>query len=201
MLVFDLVSQADSFENLNSMMLLIRNMESERCKILVRNELEKLGLRYKKVEIGEVEVKEDISLEKLKLFDRALRINGLELIENKANLLIDKIKEAIAQLVYHSDDLPKPNYSDFISQKVKHDYSYLSNLFSNKLGVTIEKYIILQKIARVKEILMYDKLSLSDIAFTLHYSSVAHLSNQFKKVTGLTPSFYRHLRNSRGNKT
>jgi AraC-like DNA-binding protein len=179
------------------MMLQIRNMESDRCKTMVRNELSKLGLHYKSVELGEVELKGKISGEKLQLIDIALRNSGLELIGDKKIGLIERIKDAVYQLIYLSDDLPKPNFSDFISKKVNYDYAFLSNLFSGQLGVTIEKYIIVQKIERVKELLVYDKRSLNDIAYMLHYSSVAHLSSQFKKITGLTPSFFRQLLNTK----
>ncbi len=183
------------------MMLHIRNMESGRCKAMVKNELNKLGLHYKTVELGEVELKENISREKLQLIDIALRDAGLELMNDKKSHLIEKIKTAIYQLIYLSDDLPKPNFSDYISKKVNHDYNYVSNLFSGAQGITIEKYIIAQKIERVKELLVYCELSLSDIAYKLQYSSVAHLSNQFKKVTGLTPTFFRQLRNSSRHKS
>lgn len=182
-------------------MLHIRNMESSRCKAMVVNELNKLGLHYKTVELGEVELKENLSREKLLLIDIALKSAGLELINDKKSLLVEKIKAAIYQLIYLSDNLPKPNYSDYISKKVNHDYNYLSNLFSRLQGITIEKYIIAQKIERVKELLVYDELSLSDIAYKLQYSSVAHLSNQFKKVTGLTLSFFRQLRNTSRRKS
>jgi len=179
------------------MMLQIRNMESDRCIAMVKNELNKLGLHYKSVILGEVELKENISREKLQLIDIALRNAGLELMDDKRIRLIEKIKAVINQLIYLSDDLPKLNFSDYISKKVNYDYAYLSNLFSGVQGVTIEKYIITQKIERAKELLVYGELSLSDIAFRLHYSSVAHLSNQFKKVTGLTPSFFRQCWNKR----
>jgi len=176
-------------------------MESGRCKAMVVNELNRLGLHYKTVELGEVELKENISGEKLKLIDIALKSAGLELMNDKKSRLVEKIKAAIYQLIYLSDDLPKPNYSDYISKKVNHDYNYISNLFSGVQGITIEKYIIAQKIKRVKELLVYDELSLSDIAYKLQYSSVAHLSNQFKKVTGLTLSFFRQLRNTSRRKS
>lgn len=175
------------------MMLQIRNMESDRCIMLVKNELTRLGLNYKTVELGEVELKENLSAEKLRLIDVALRNAGLELMADKKNLIIDKIKVAIHQLIFFSDNITKPNFSEYISKKVNRDYTYVSNLFSSVQGVTIEKFIIAQKIERVKEMLVYDELSLSDIAFKLQYSSVGHLSNQFKKVTGLTPSFFRHF--------
>ena len=175
-------------------MLRIRNMESDRCKIVVRNELNKLGLQYKTVKLGEVELKENISFEKWQLFDIGLRNVGLELMTDKKNRIIEGIKDAIKQWICLSDDNPEQNYSDYISKKVNQDYAYISNLFSGMQGVTIEKYIIEQKIERVKELLTYSKNSLTDIAYTLQYSSVAHLSNQFKKITGLTPTFFRNLR-------
>ncbi len=176
-------------------------MQSSRCETIVRNELNKLGLPYNKIELGKVEVKGIIPEEYLKTLDIALKNSGLELIYSKEKLLINRIKETINQLVYLSDDLPKPNFSDYISKKVNYDYAYLSNLFSGIQGVTIEKYIIAQKIDRIKELLAYGELSLSDIAFKLHYSSVAHLSNQFKKVTGLSPSHFIQLRNNRLHKS
>lgn len=173
------------------MVIQIRNMESDRCIATVKNELNKLGFHYKRVKLGEAELKEKISSEELQLIDNALRNAGLELIGDKNDRLIEKIKIAVNQLVYLSEDLPKPNISDYLSKRINSDYAYLSNIFSSLQGVTIEKYIISQKIERAKELLVYGKTSLADIAFKLHYSSVAHLSNQFKKVTGLTPSFFR----------
>lgn len=169
-------------------------MESSRCIAIVKDELIRNGLQYKSVEIGEVELKGKISESKLALIDIALRNSGLEIINDKRKLIIQKIKDAIHQLIYFSDYLNKPMYSEYICKYVNYDYSFLSNLFSGEQGVTIEKYIIEQKIDRVKELLVYGKLSLSDIAFKLQYSSAAHLSNQFKKVTGLTPSYFRQLR-------
>jgi AraC-like DNA-binding protein len=175
------------------MMLHIRNMESDRCKTVVRNELTKLGLHYKKVELGEVELRENLSGEKLQIIDSALRDAGLELMYDKNNRIVEKIKTAVHQLIYLSDEMPKQNFSEYISSKVNRDYTYLSNLFSGIQGTTIEKYIISQKIERIKELLRFEKLSLSNIAFRLKYSSVAHLSNQFKKITGFTPSFFRQM--------
>lgn len=177
------------------MILHIRNMKSERCKILVRSELEKLNLLYQKVEIGEVEVKGNPTRAKLLQFNNALRCMGLELMDSEKILLVKRIKNTIKEYIFLSDGLHKENFTDFVSKKLKLNYVYLSNLFSSQQGVTIEKYIIEQKIERVKELLAYSELSVNDIAFKLHYSSVAHLSNQFKKITGLTPSFFRQLRN------
>jgi len=167
---------------------------------MVENELKKFGLQYKAVSLGKVELKENISREKLNLIDRGLRNAGLELMEDRKILLIEKIKAAIYQLIYLSDDIPKPNFSEYIRLRVGRDYTSLSNLFSGSQGITIEKYIISQKIERVKELLVYNKISISDIAFKMQYSSVAHLSNQFKRVTGLTLSFFKKLRSQRRQK-
>ncbi|WP_319478839.1 AraC family transcriptional regulator [uncultured Draconibacterium sp.] len=176
------------------MILKIKNMESSRCKTLVKQEMTRLGFHEISVELGEVEFEGDISNEELQLFDSALKNLGLEILVDKRSRLIAKIKDAVDQLVYLTDDLPRPNYSEYISQKVNLSYSSLSNVFSAMENTTIEKYIIAQRIERVKELLIYSDLSLSDIAFKMHFSSVAHLSNQFKKVTGLTPSFFRKNR-------
>lgn len=178
------------------MILQIRYMESGCCIRVVKNELYKLGLHYKTVKLGKVELKETISVEKLQLIDTALRNAGLEIINDNKNLLVEKVKAIIHQLIYLSDNLPKPNFSDYISEKVKRNYTHISYLFKSVEGVTIEKYIIGVKIERVKELLVYNQLSLNEISYRLKYSSVAHLSNQFKKITGLTPSFYRKLRNA-----
>jgi AraC-like DNA-binding protein len=178
------------------MVLQIRNMESARCVTLVKSELDKLGIVYKKVELGKAELNYHISEHYLNILDIALKECGLELIMDKYDLLIDKVKAVVHELVYLSDELPKPIFSEFIRKKVDHDYTSLSILFSSLQGITIDKYIIIQKIERVKELLVYSELSINDIAFKLQYSSVAHLSNQFKKVTGLTPSFFRQRRNT-----
>jgi AraC-like DNA-binding protein len=175
------------------MMLSIKNMESNRCKDFVRNELIRLGIPYKSVELGEVKLIEDVSAEKLQLMDIALRNAGLELMQDKKFQLVEKIKAAIHQLIYFSDELQKPNVSRFISKRVNYDYSYLSKMFAALKGVTIEKYIISEKIERAKKLIVFNKLSLADIAFKMQYSSVAHLSAQFKKITGLTPSSFKEL--------
>ena len=177
------------------MILKIKNMESSRCKTLVKHEMDKLGLQNITVELDEVEFEGDISDEKLRLVDSALKNLGLEILVDKRSRLVAKIKDAVYQLVYLTDDLPKQNYSDYISEKVNVSYSTLSNIFSAKENNTVEKYIIIQRIERVKELLLYSDISLGDIAFKMQFSSVAHLSNQFKKVTGLTPSFFRNNRN------
>lgn len=177
------------------MILRIKNMESSRCKTMVMHEMNKLGLQNITVELGEVDFKGNMSNENLKLFDSALKDLGLELLVDKRSLLIAEIKNAVYQLVYLTDDLPKLNYSDYISEKLNVSYSSLVNIFSARENITIEKYIIAQRIERVKELLIYSDINLNDIAFKMHYSSVNHLSNQFKKVTGLTPAFYRNNRN------
>jgi len=166
-------------------------MESSRCITLVRTELDNLGILYKTVELGQAELKRNITKDKLKMLDFSLRKAGLELMNDKRKCIVEKIKAAVNEMIYYSDDFPKQIISEFISKRVNYDYTYLSNLFSDDQGVTIEKYIITQKIERVKELLVYEEISLNDIAFKLQYSSVAHLSNQFKKITGLAPSFYR----------
>ena len=176
------------------MILKVKNMVSSRCKSFVQSELNKLGVYDITVDLGEVELSEKLPEEKLRLLDIALRSAGLELLEDKTDNLVEQIKAAVHDLVYHTDDIPKPNYSDFICQKVDLSYTSLSNTFSKTQGTTIEKYIIEQRIERVKELLIYTDLSLDDMAFKLHYSSVAHLSNQFKKFTGMTPSFFRNQR-------
>ena len=173
------------------MILKIRNMVSSRCITFVENELNKLGLFKRSVEMGGVELKDTISPEKMQLLNTSLKNGGLEIIEDKIAHLINEIKTAVYDLINHFDDLPKPNYSEYISQKVNFHYTHLSSVFSKELGISIEKYIIEQRIERVKELLVYTDQGLTDISFKLNFSSVAHLSNQFKKVTGLTPSYFR----------
>lgn len=183
------------------MILKIRNMATSRCTTFVKDELNKLGLYDVTVELGEVELRENISTEKLQLLNTSLKYGGLEIIEDKKVHLINEIKAAINDLIYNFDDLPKPNYSEYISEKINFNYTHLSSTFSKDQGISIEKYIIAQRIERVKEMLVYSDLGLTDISFKLNFSSVAHLSNQFKKLTGLTPSYYRSkvARNKSGN--
>jgi len=182
------------------MRLQIRNMESERCKTIVKEELNRLGLLYDSVELGEVELKENLSVEELQAINAALKKSGLELIVDNTNQLIEKIKMAINHLVYSSDDLLRPNTSEYLSKRVNYDYNYISKIFSNVEGITIEKYIIRERIDRVKKLLITGNFSLSEIAYMLLYSSVAHLSNQFKKVTGLTPNDFKQLMDTRYQK-
>ncbi len=168
-------------------------MVSIRCKMLVKAELETLDLHPLVVELGEVTIKENISAEKQQSLKIALFKSGLELMEDKKMVLFEKIKNVIIEMIYYSDELPEINLSDYLSKKLSCNYIYLSNLFSEVKGTTIEHYIIAHKIERAKELLMHDELTLTDIAYKLHYSSVAHLSNQFKKVTGLTASFFKNM--------
>ncbi len=176
------------------MKIYIKYMVSRRCKILVQDELHKLGLHYETVELGEVEIKEPITDEQRDRLGAALVKSGLELMNDKRAILIEKIKNIIVQIVHYTDDGLKTKNSDFISEKLGHDYTYLANLFSETTGTTIEHYIIAQKIERVKELLLYDELSLTEIANKLGYSSLGHMSNQFKKSTGLTPTYFKQLK-------
>ncbi|HMR20295.1 MAG TPA: AraC family transcriptional regulator, partial [Sphingobacterium sp.] len=156
-------------------------------------ELEKLGLKAVKIKLGEVILENELSEEQQQRLDRGLSLLGFERIDDKKSRIIEQIKAIIIDLVHHQENDMKINLSDILRAEMRHDYNYLSNLFSEVEGVTIEKYFIAQKIEKVKELLVYDELSLSEIAFRLNYSSVAYLSNQFKKVTGLTPSHFKKI--------
>ena len=168
-----------------------------RCKMVVKEELTKLGLHYTTVELGEAEILEKISDDHREQFRAALLVSGLELMDDKKSVLIQKIKNIIIELAHYSEEPLRVNLSEFLSQKLDHDYTYLANLFSEVQGTTIEKFFIAHKIERVKELLVYDELNLTEIAYLMHYSSVAHLSTQFKKVTGLTPSYFKQLKDKR----
>ena len=176
------------------MKLYIKNMVSIRCKMMVKAELDKLGLHYGEVYLGEVEVKGNITAEQCEQLRIALLKSGLELMDDKKDMLIEKIKNVIVEMVHYADDLPKTNFSDYLSEKLNYNYTYLAHLFSETEATTIEHFILLHKIERVKELIIYDELNLTEIAWKLHYSSVAHLSRQFKKITGLTPSFFKQLK-------
>jgi AraC-like DNA-binding protein len=179
------------------MKIYIKYMVSLRCKMVVKAELEKLGIPYLAVELGMVEIAGEMTLEQRRLLNEELLKSGLELLDDKKVILIEKIKAIIIEMIHYESEMPKVNYSDYISNKLKLDYTYLSNLFSETKGITIQQFIILHKIERVKELLLYDELNLTEISYNLHYSSVAHLSNQFKKVTGLTPSYFKQLNKQR----
>lgn len=176
------------------MKIYIKYMVSIRCKMMVRAELNKLGLRFGAIELGHVEVQEDLTPEQRNALKLALLQIGLELMEDKRAILIEKIRNVIVEMVHYAEVRPKSNFSDYLSEKLGYDYTYLANLFSEVTGTTIEHFIIAHKIERVKELIVYDELNLTEIAYKLNYSSVAHLSNQFKKVTGLTPSFFKALK-------
>jgi len=177
--------------------LFIKNMVCNRCIMVVQNEMDKLNLAVKNIKLGEVVFENELSEEQKTTIDKALNPLGFELIDDKKSRIIEKIKNTIIQLVHHQDSGLKNNLSEILSQELHQDYNYLSNLFSEIEGTTIEKYFIAQKIERVKELLVYDQLSLSEIAFQLNYSSVAYLSNQFKKVTGLTPSHFKQIKENK----
>ncbi len=179
------------------MKLYIKYMVSLRCKMLVKEELKKLGLNYVIVDLGMVEILEDISKEQREKLRKNLLQSGLELLEDKKNILVEKIKSIIVEMIHYEDEIPNVNDSDYISEKLGYDYTYLSNIFSEVKGTTIQQYIIKHKIERVKELLLYDELTLTEISQKLHYSSVAHLSNQFKKVTGLTPTYFKEMKKKR----
>jgi AraC-like DNA-binding protein len=169
-------------------------MVSQRCTMAVKEELKKLGLHFIIIEMGIVDVMEDISAERRDLIKGGLVKWGLVLMDDKKAVLIEKIKSVIIGMVKNEEDPVKVNFSDYLSRKLNCDYSYMAGLFSEVQGTTIEKFLISYKIEKVKELIMYDKLSLSEIAWKMHYSSIAHLSNQFKKQTGLTPSHFRSLK-------
>jgi AraC-like DNA-binding protein len=179
--------------------LYIKYMVSIRCKMVVKSELEKLGLEYGLVDLGEVDIKDNITEEQRNLLKTGLLVAGLELMDDKKAMQIERIKNVIIEMVHYSDELPKVKNSEYISEKLHLDYTYLANLFSEATGITIEHFIIVHKIERVKELLLYDELNLTEISYLLNYSSVAHLSNQFKKVTGLTPSYFRKLKDKKRN--
>jgi AraC-like DNA-binding protein len=173
-------------------------MVSNRCKMLVREELKNLGLHFI-VDMGVADIMEDITPEQREQIRSALLRSGLELMDDKKAVLIEKIKTVIIEMIHFTDELPKVNFSDYLSQKLHYDYTYMANLFSEVQGTTIEKFMISHKIERVKELIIYDELNLTEIAWNMHYSSVAHLSNQFKKITGLTPSHFKNLKEKRRN--
>lgn len=179
------------------MFLYIKYMVSLRCKMVVKEELKKLELHYVNVDLGTIEILDDITDFQREALRNNLKKYGLELLDDNRNIIIEKIKSIIIEMIHYSDELPKVNYSYYISEKLGYDYTYLANMFSEVKGVTIQQFIIMHKIERIKELLLYDELNLTEISYLLHYSSVSHLSNQFKKVTGLTPSYYKKLKKKR----
>ncbi|MEO6630076.1 MAG: AraC family transcriptional regulator [Mucilaginibacter sp.] len=175
------------------MILFIKNMVCLRCRMVVKSELEKIGAYCISVEVGKVETLSPLSIEQMKSFKTALFNAGLELTDGKKNILTEKIKTVILDMVNYSDQQLKTNFSDYLSSKLNLDYTYLANIFSEVEGTTVEHFIIMAKIRRVKELICDNELTLTEISWKLHYSSVAHLSTQFKKVTGITPSHYKYM--------
>ena len=172
-------------------------MVSNRCKMAVKEELRNLGLHFIVVDLGEVEIMENISMAQREILKTNLHNSGLELMDDKKAMLIEKIKTVIIEMVHHSDEIIKVNFSDYLSEKINHDYTYLSNLFSEVQGTTIEQFIISHKTERIKELIIYGEHNITEIAWKMGYSSVAHLSSQFKKVTGLSPSHFKKLKDKR----
>lgn len=185
------------FLKITILKLYIKYMVSNRCKMAVKEKLKKLGLHFIMVDLGEVEIMETISSDQHEQLKKSLKESGLELMDDKRAVLIEKIKNVIVEMVHHSDGMIKVNFSDYLSEKLNHDYTYLANLFSEIQGTTIEHFIIEHKVERIKELIIYDELNITEIAWKMNYSSVAHLSNQFKKVTGLSPSHFKQLKEKR----
>jgi len=174
-------------------------MVSLRCKMVVQEELKKLDIPFLSIDLGLVDLGVTLPKQKREALGTNLLKSGLELLDDKKSILIEKIKGVIIEMIHYADELPPVNISEYISKKLQYDYTYLANIFSEVKGITIQQFIILHKIEKVKELLLYDELNLTEIAFKLHYSSVSHLSNQFKKVTGLSPSYYKKLKQKRKN--
>ena len=179
------------------MVLYIKYMVSRRCKMMVEEELRNLGLHYIALDLGMVDVMEEMSDQQIEAFRKNLLVSGLVLLDDKRSILIEKIKNVVIDMIHHSDELPKTNFSEYLSECLGYDYTYLSNVFTQVKGITIQQFILIHKAEKVKELLLYDELNLTEIAFKMHYSSVAHLSNQFKKITGLTPTFYKQMKEKR----
>lgn len=172
-------------------------MVSLRCRMVVQEELKKLGLRYVNIDLGRVEIPEEITHQQREQLKANLLVWGLELLDDKQDILVERITNLIIEMIHYSDGILKVNNSEYLSDKLGYDYTYLSNIFTKKKGITIQQFIIMHKIEKIKELLLYDELSLSEISYKLHYSSIAHLSNQFKKITGVTPSDYKRLKKKR----
>jgi len=192
--IVDLSPHFNYTKTINMSVLFIKNMVCNRCIMVVQNEMDKLGLAVEHIKLGEVTLEKEPAASERTVLEGALVSLGFQVIDDKKSRIIEQIKNVIIELVHHQDNDTKTNLSDVLSEKLHHDYNYLSNLFSEVESTTIEKYFIAQKIEKVKELLVYDELSLSEIAFRLNYSSVAYLSNQFKKVTGLTPSHFKQIK-------
>jgi AraC-like DNA-binding protein len=175
------------------MKIFIQNMVSQRCKMMVVAELGKLGINHKAIELGEVDLQQPISEADRTSLGAELHKSGLELMDDKRAMLIEKIINLIVEMVHYSADPPKEPFSKTLSRVLNQDYRKLAEIFSKTKGVTIEHFIILHKVERIKELIIYDELNITEISYKLHYSSVAHLSNQFRQITGLTPSAFKFL--------
>ncbi len=179
------------------MKIYVKNMACESCKIVVKKALTELDISPVKVELGEIETKQDLTIEEKKELNNKIKSAGLELLEKKQGVLIEKIRKVIYNYVYKSDEKPNIKFSVLLSEELNHNYNYLANFFSEVEATTIEQFILALKIERIKELIIFGEDTLSEIAYKLHYSSVAHLSAQFKKITGLTPSHFRALKEKR----
>ncbi|MBK8653921.1 MAG: helix-turn-helix transcriptional regulator [Haliscomenobacter sp.] len=179
------------------MKLYIKYMVSHRCKLVVMAALDGLGLHYSAVELGEVKIEEELTPEQHDQLAITLMKSGLELMDDKKAILIETIKNIIVEMVHYSDEVPRVNFSDYLSENLHFNYAILANLFSQTTGITIEHYFIIQKVERIKELLLYEELNITEISYKLNYSSVAHLSSQFKRITGLTPSYFKKIRQFR----
>lgn len=196
-LVHSVKQTADESEKLQRTKLYIKHMVTIRCKIILKAVLEDLGLHYSTVELGEVEIIGNFPDEKRGQLRSELLKYGLELMEDKKHILVERIKNVIIEQIHYEDESPNVKFSYFLSRKLNHSYTYLSNLFSEVKGMSIQHFIVLHKIERVKELIVYGELTLTEISLELHYSSVAHLSKQFKDVTGLTPSYFKNMKRKR----
>lgn len=176
------------------MNIFIKHMVSMRCKLKVKEELNNMGIDFLSIDLGKVELIDDLTPEQHEQLKENLLSSGLELMDDKKAILVERVKNVIIKMIHESEEMPKENYSDYISRQLDYDYTYLSNIFAEVKGITIQQYIINNKIERVKELLLYDELNLTEISYRLHYSSGAHLSNQFRKVTGITPSYFKKLK-------
>jgi AraC-like DNA-binding protein len=174
-------------------------MLTRRCQTAVKAILKNLGLHYIMVDLGEVDIMEELTAEQREQVRSELQQSGLELLDDKRTILIEKVKSIIIDMVHNSNEPVKTNFSDYLSQKLNYDYTYLANLFTEVQGTTIQQFVIFHKVERIKELIMYDELNITEIAFLMNYSSVAHLSNQFKKTTGLSPSQFRNFKSRKRN--
>jgi AraC-like DNA-binding protein len=181
------------------MKLYVKYMVSIRCKMILKSELERMGIRYKTVDLGVADIEDQINEGQRKELKNELMKSGLELMDDKKAILVEKVKTLVIEMIHYDDELPTVKKSIYISEKLNYDYTYLANLFSEVTGITIEQYIIAHKIEKIKGLILYGELTLTQIAYKMHYSSLAHLSNQFKKVTGLTPTYFKQLKNKKLN--